>query len=75
MKKFILFNIMAKYESCQCYIQVYNLNASAGGESIYAIKTTHKSNGKVYIRFGNAKQIKQILDTYNLPRNQRWRVL
>lgn len=59
-------NEIGAFETCQCFVHVYTTPYSYRDELIYVIVSIHKKDGKELIRFGNRKQVQNIIDSYNL---------
>ena len=56
---------IGKFETCQCNVEIFSTPYVYRNERIYIVVSIHKKDGKELIRFGNRKQVQNIIDGYN----------
>ena len=53
-----------EFETNQCWVTVYESDIKLFNETIYVIQSVHKNNGHINTRFGNEKQLKNLISQY-----------
>ena len=64
LKKELNASKIEEFETCQCYITIYETNGNVLNEDIFVMVSVHKNDGHVNVRFGNKVQIEGMKNAY-----------